>query len=88
MQPAETKSEDEKEVIYMACLNNCNYNCMQQLARKLSLLWRIEQYVKDAEECGHPACAEVWIKIKDDEERHVEMLRLAVEGLSREGKLH
>jgi len=69
-------------------LNNCNYNCTQQLSKKLALLWRIDQYTKDAKDCGHPACADMWRKIKADEEKHVEMLRQAVEGLSKEGKLN
>lgn len=72
----------------MACLSNCNYNCTQQLSRKLALLWKIDQYIKDAEECEHPACADVWKQIKEDEKRHVEMLRQAIEGLSREGKFN
>lgn len=69
-------------------LNNCNYNCTQQLAKKLAFIWRIDKYVQDAEDCGHPACADVWKQIKEDEEKHVEMLKKAIEGLSKEGKFH
>ena len=71
----------------MAELNNCNYNCVQGLSRKSALLWRIDQYIKDAEECGHPACAEVWKNIREDEEKHIDMLKQAIEGLAKEGKL-
>ena len=67
-------------------MENCNYNCTQALSRKKALLWRIPQYVKDAEKAGHPLCAEMWKKIKIDEEKHSEMLQQAIEGLCKEGK--
>lgn len=69
-------------------LNNCNYNCTHHLTRKLAFLSRVGRYIKDASDAGHPACVEVWKKIKVDEEQHVEMLRQAIEGLSREGKFN
>ena len=40
----------------------------------------------DAERDGHPLCAEEFKELKYDLERHMEKLRAAVEGLSREGK--
>lgn len=71
----------------MACLNNCNYNCTQQLARKSALLWRMDKYINDAKQCKHPNCVEVWKKIKKDEEKHVEWLKRAMMELSTKGKL-
>ncbi|MFH1209874.1 MAG: hypothetical protein V1663_03735 [archaeon] len=69
-------------------LNNCNYNCVKQLGKKLALIAKVDGYIKDAEECNHPWCADMWRKIKEDEERHVEMLRQAIVGLSKEDKFN
>lgn len=68
-------------------MENCNYNIVQQLAKKLTFLWRIDQYIKDAEAANHTLCAAMWKQMKADEEKHVDMLRKAVEGLCKEGKL-
>ena len=67
-------------------MENCNYNCTHLLSKKHALLWRIPQYVKDAEEAGHPACADMLRKIEADEKKHAEMLKAAIEGLCKEGK--
>lgn len=69
-------------------LNNCNYNCTQQLGRKLGFLAKVNQYIKDADECGHPACAELFKEIKKDEQKHVDKLKAAIAGLSKEGKFN
>ena len=42
--------------------------------------------VKDAEKDGHPLCAEEYKEMKRNLEMHIEKLRTAIEGLSREGK--
>jgi len=72
----------------MDCLNNCNYNCVHQLSKKLTLLWRIDRFIKDAKDCKHAECAEMWEKIGKDEEKHVEMLKKAIVNLSKQGKFN
>ena len=42
--------------------------------------------IHDAERDAHPLCAEEYKELRHDLERHVEKIRMAVEGLSREGK--
>ena len=69
-------------------LNDCNYNKTQHLGKKLAFLVRVDRYVEDAEKHGHPACAGMWRKIKEDEQRHVDMLKKAISGLAKEDKFH
>ena len=68
-------------------LCNCNYNKTKLLYKATKMMLFIEKHaIKDAEKDGHPLCAEEYKELKQDLERHVEKLRAAVEGLSREGK--
>ncbi len=67
-------------------LSNCNYNLTKQLEKKLHFLWAIDNYIKDAENEGNSKCAEIFRKIKADEERHVEMLKQEIARLAKEGK--
>jgi bacterioferritin (cytochrome b1) len=69
-----------------ALLSNCNYNLTKQLEKKSQFLWIVDSYIKDAENEGNSQCAEIFRKIKADEERHVEMLKQEIARLSREGK--
>ena len=56
-------------------MSNCDYNCVKQLSEKLTFLWRIDQYIKDAKKQKHKACQKMWESIKKDEEKHVKMLK-------------
>ncbi|MBS3106030.1 hypothetical protein J4234_07315 [Candidatus Woesearchaeota archaeon] len=68
-------------------LCNCNYDKTKLLYKIMKIAGFIEKHaIKDAEKDSHPLCAEEYKEIKHDLERHIEKLRLAVEGLSREGK--
>ena len=68
-------------------LSNCNYDKTKLLYKISKMIGFIEKHaVHDSEKDGHPLCAEEYRELKQDLERHVEKLRLAVEGLSREGK--
>ena len=69
----------------MVC--NCNYNKIKLLYKLSVLSACVEKHaIRDAEKDSHPLCAEECKELKQDLERHIEKLRLAVEGLSREGK--
>ena len=68
-------------------LSNCNYDKTKLLYKLEKILGFIEKHaVHDANKDSHPLCGEEYKELKQDLERHVEKLRLAVEGLSREGK--
>ncbi len=75
----------KNEVVGM--LSNCNYDKAKLLYKLSAIAAFIERHaVRDAEREGHPLCADEYKELKNDLERHMEKLRLAVEGLSREGK--
>lgn len=68
-------------------VSNCNYDKTKLLYKISKIIGFIEKHaVQDAGKDGHPLCAEEYRELKQDLERHAEKLRLAVEGLSREGK--
>ncbi|MFC1728004.1 hypothetical protein ACFLZ7_00900 [Nanoarchaeota archaeon] len=69
------------------CLNNCNYNCMKQLTKKLDFLWIVDTYIKDAERCGHKECAKVFKQMKKDAQAHSDMLKKIIDGKAKKGKL-
>ena len=73
------------EVMEMLC--NCNYDKVKLLSKLLKMYGFIEKHaIHDAERDSHPLCAEEYKELKQDLERHIEKLRMAVEGLSRDGK--
>lgn len=70
-------------------LNNCNYTKVK-LLHELS---RISIKIKDfscnaADEAGHTLCRKEYEDLEKDLEKHIEHLRMAVEGLSKEGKFN
>lgn len=68
-------------------LCNCNYDKTKLLYKIAKVIEFIEKHsIHDAEKDGHPLCAEEYKELRHDLERHMEKLRSAVEGLSREGK--
>ena len=68
-------------------LCNCNYDKTKLLYQIMKISTHIDKHaMHDAEKDGHPLCAEEYRELKQDLERHAEKLRMAIEGLSREGK--
>ena len=68
-------------------LSNCNYDKTKLLCKLMKMASFVEKHaIRDAEKDGHPLCAEEYKELKQDLEKHVEKLRMAIEGLSREGK--
>jgi len=68
-------------------INNCNYAKVRLLHDLDRILWYIKKHAKeDAQLEGHQLCKIVFEDIEKDLEKHAEKLRLAIEGLSREGK--
>ncbi len=68
-------------------LSNCNYDKTKLLSKLLKISGFIEKHgIHDAEKDGHLLCTEEYRELKNDLDRHIEKLRMAIEGLSREGK--
>lgn len=66
---------------------NCNFDKTKLLYKLTKIASFIEKHaMKDAERDGHPLCADEYKELKQDLDRHLEKLRMAIEGLSREGK--
>lgn len=70
-----------------ACLCNTNFNLSKQLVKKLKFLWAVDTYIKDAKREGFNDVAELWEKIKADEERHSELIKEKLINAFKVGKL-
>ena len=68
-------------------LSNCGYNTSQALARKGAMIWKIDQFIKDAKKEKVTACVKMWQEIKKDEQKHVQMLKQSIAALCKAGKL-
>ena len=59
-----------------ALLEDSTYNVITQLEKKADFLYSAaEQYVHDAEKDNKPELVKLWNSIKEDEQKHLEMLR-------------
>lgn len=56
-------------------MKNCSYNLVRALAEKCRLQWRYKQYLEDCAKEGCKSCSVMWEKLRDDEDKHIEMLR-------------
>ncbi|MBM3200382.1 hypothetical protein FJZ53_05570 [Candidatus Woesearchaeota archaeon] len=70
-------------------LRDCNYNKVKLLHDLSKITSYIRRHAKkDAEQEGHVLCTSMYEELEADLEKHIEKLRLAVEGLSKESKFH
>jgi len=54
-------------------MKDFNHNLIHVLSEKLDNVWkRYDKYIEDSED---DSCRELWKKIKEDEEKHIEMLK-------------
>ncbi|HVF84894.1 MAG TPA: ferritin family protein [Abditibacteriaceae bacterium] len=67
-------------------LKNNSYNLVTALSEKSEALSIYDDFIEDAQEADSPECAELWQQIREDEERHVELLKEHVEKLVQSGK--
>jgi hypothetical protein len=68
-------------------LNDCNYNKVRLMHDLSRIVWYLKKHAKkDANVEGHVLCHKLCEEIEADLEKHIEKLRLAIEGLSKEGK--
>ena len=70
-------------------VNDCNYNKVKLLHDLSKINFHIERHAKkDAESAGHVLCNAMCTELQADLEKHMNKLRMAIEGLSREGKFN
>lgn len=53
-------------------LKDHNHDLVQQLSEISDSLWRLDDYVKNAEGCDH--CSDMWNELRKDYEKHSTML--------------
>ena len=68
-------------------LNDCNYNKVRLLHDLSRINWYLKKHAKeDAKKHGHPLCLAMCEEMEKDMEKHIDKLRAAIIGLSKEGK--
>jgi hypothetical protein len=50
-------------------MDNHTYNLLKALTKKAQVLWRYEQYLKDASGCEE--CKSLWEELKDNDEKYL-----------------
>jgi hypothetical protein len=70
-------------------LENTTYNILAALGRDADFLYdTIGTYIKDAQNANRSDLVTMWDKIKQDRQRHLEMLRQALDKEAKEQKLN
>jgi hypothetical protein len=70
-------------------LENSTYNILMALGKEAKFLYSaIDTYIEDARKDNHPELENMWKTIKQERERHLAMLRDALDKQAKEQKLH
>jgi hypothetical protein len=70
-------------------LENSTFNILIALGKEAKFLYSaIDTYIEDARKDNHPELENMWKTIKQDRERHLAMLRDALDKQAKEQKLH
>ena len=70
-------------------LKNCNYNKVRLLNDFSRIVFYLNKHCeRDAKKVGHVHCEALSKEVIADMETHIEKLRQAIEGLSKEGKFN
>jgi hypothetical protein len=70
-------------------LENSTYNILIALGKEARFLYSaIDTYIDDARKDNNPELENMWKTIKQDRERHLAMLRDALDKQAKEQKLH
>jgi len=83
-----TTLQPGQDVLYQdaaatAALSNEVHNLVQCLSEKLDAVWRYDKYIQDCK--GDQACSAVFQKMKEDDLRHIQMLRDEIERRCKQG---
>ena len=69
-------------------LDNSTYNILRALGQEADFLYStVDTYIADAKNDNRPHLVEIWNKMKRDKEKHLQMLREALEKEAKEEKL-
>jgi vacuolar-type H+-ATPase subunit H len=69
-------------------LDNSTYNILRALGKEADFLYStVNTYVEDAKKDNRQHLVEIWNQMKRDKERHLQMLREALEKEAKEEKL-
>jgi hypothetical protein len=69
-------------------LDNSTYNIMAALGREADFLHStVDKYIQDAENDNKSQLVEVWNKIKQDKQNHLDMLKECLESEVNQGEL-
>jgi hypothetical protein len=60
-------------------VTNVNHDLIQTMSEKLDSMWRYDKYIEDAEKDNCAECASLFSQMKEDDQRHVELLRAEIE---------
>ncbi|MBI4141826.1 hypothetical protein HY484_02805 [Candidatus Woesearchaeota archaeon] len=69
-------------------MHNCNFNKTALLVDFRRILWRLEQYKKDAASAQHPLCHKLLEECEHDLKKYSKKLEEAICGLAKEGKFN
>ena len=69
-------------------LENTTYNILAALGRDADFLYdTIDTYIQDAQKANRSDLVDMWNQIKQDRQRHLQMLRQALEKEAKQDKL-
>ena len=69
-------------------LENSTYNILMALGKEADFLYStLDTYIEDAKKDNRPHLVEIWNQMKRDKEKHLQMLREALEKEAKEEKL-
>ncbi len=67
-------------------MHNCNFNKTALLVDMRRIIWRLDQYRKDAKAANHPLCGKLLDELEHDLKKYSKKFEEAIVGLSKEGK--
>ena len=69
-------------------LENSTYNILSALGKESDFLYStVDKYIQDAEKDGRDHLVELWNEMKKNKQKHLSMLRQALEKEAKENKL-
>jgi rubrerythrin len=69
-------------------LDDCSFDIMTQTEKKADFLHSaVDKYIRGAEAANRQGLVDVWNTIKQDEQRHLDMLKKELEKDVREGRM-
>jgi vacuolar-type H+-ATPase subunit H len=69
-------------------LDNSTYNILRALGKEADFMYStVDQYIEDAKKDNRTQLAEIWNEMKRDKEKHLRMLREALDKEAGEQKL-